>query len=85
MSQNRMFFCVVCPVQGEEVVMPGEGRSYPPRAIYYSVMPGLDPGIHDESHRMTALRSSVSDELPHGLPGQVYSPAGRRPDPVARQ
>jgi len=48
-------------------------------------MRGLDPRIHVELQRVAALRPSVRAEWPHGLPGQVYTRAGRRPDPVARQ
>jgi hypothetical protein len=37
----------------------------------HTVMPGLDPGIHDESRQMTALRKSAPVGPPHGLPGQA--------------
>jgi hypothetical protein len=35
------------------------------------VMPGLDPGIHDEPPQKLALRKTVAVEPPHGLPGQA--------------
>jgi hypothetical protein len=34
------------------------------------VMPGLDPGIHDEAPRMRALQS-FNVARPHGLPGHA--------------
>jgi hypothetical protein len=37
----------------------------------FSVMPGLGPGIHDESLRVSALRKIVAAENHHGLPGQA--------------
>jgi len=40
-------------------------------ALTLSVMPGLDPGIHDGRQRATALRNSANAALPHGLPGQA--------------
>jgi hypothetical protein len=35
------------------------------------VMPGLDPGIHDETPRIEALRKFAGAAPPHGLPGQA--------------
>jgi len=34
-------------------------------------MPGLDPGIHDASPVVTALRKAALAERLHGLPGQA--------------
>ena len=38
---------------------------------FFFVMPGLDPGIHDEAQQMTALRKFSVVEIHHGLPGQA--------------
>src|SRR5690606_8437495 len=35
----------------------------------HAVMPGLDPGIHDESARQKNLRKPADVDRPHGLPG----------------
>jgi hypothetical protein len=35
------------------------------------VMPGLDPGIYDETPRIEVLRKFLVAELLHGLPGQA--------------
>ncbi|MCF8477111.1 MAG: hypothetical protein K9G60_08775 [Pseudolabrys sp.] len=38
----------------------------------YGVMPGLEPGIHDDDARYaTALRKNFNADWPHGLPGQA--------------
>src|SRR5664280_1404024 len=37
----------------------------------FGVMPGLDPGIHDELRHLRALRSLVFAAHHHGLPGQA--------------
>jgi len=46
---------------------------------------GEGPGIHDEVPRRKGLRKATIAERHHGLPGQVYTRVGQRPDPVARQ
>jgi hypothetical protein len=37
----------------------------------FDVMPGLDPGIHDDGPHMRTLRKDVRCESHHGLPGQA--------------
>jgi hypothetical protein len=37
----------------------------------FSVMPGLDPGIHDEFPRKEAIRKSDFAAQPHGWPGHA--------------
>jgi phenylacetate-CoA ligase len=41
----------------------------------FSVMPGLDPGIHDEKPHMKTYYEDGVDGLLYGLPGQVYDRA----------
>jgi len=41
------------------------------RAPKLGVMPGLDPGIHDDAPQLNALRKSAVAARPHGLPGQA--------------
>jgi hypothetical protein len=38
---------------------------------FTAVMPGLDPGIHDEARRRKVLLKTAIADWSHGLPGQA--------------